>query len=294
MYRPALPGGGGEYWRRILAYGFEGGLTAVLHEFFQVILESDGAATGPPALVETLCQILRLGAGTLDVPEWDDDRATTRKTFTMRQHLARRYGNGSLSGADLQTSEHLDAVRRAFNSPFWPFVLVTTSVGQEGLDFHWYCHAVVHWNLPPNPVDLEQREGRIHRYHGHAIRKNIAQAVGTRVISDARSSVMRAEQVNLWDLVYRLADEEFLDDDGLVPHWVFTGGDARIQRYSPTLPLSRDADRLNALRRSLAVYRMVFGQPRQEDLLEFLLREVPDDSRDVLWEALTVNLRPPL
>ena len=56
------------------------------------------------------------------------------------------------------TAAHL---RRAFNSPFWPFVLTSTSVGQEGLDFHLYCHAVVHWNLPSNPVDLEQREGRV-------------------------------------------------------------------------------------------------------------------------------------
>src|SRR5699024_11013379 len=38
-----------------------------------------------------------------------------------------------------------------FNSPFWPFVLASTSVGQEGLDFHTYSHAVVHWNLPPTP-----------------------------------------------------------------------------------------------------------------------------------------------
>src|SRR5687768_7390850 len=65
--------------------------------------------------------------------------------------------------------------REAFNSPFWPFVLATTSVGQEGLDFHLYCHAVAHWNLPSNPVDMEQREGRVHRFKGHAVRKNIAQ-----------------------------------------------------------------------------------------------------------------------
>jgi len=30
-------------------------------------------------------------------------------------------------------------------------VLVSTSVGQEGLDFHHYCHAITHWNLPSNP-----------------------------------------------------------------------------------------------------------------------------------------------
>jgi len=52
-----------------------------------------------------------------------------------------------------------EKVRQGFNSPFWPFVLVSTSVGQEGLDFHPYCHSLIHWNLPSNPVDLEQREG---------------------------------------------------------------------------------------------------------------------------------------
>ncbi|MEA3275971.1 MAG: helicase-related protein [Pseudomonadota bacterium] len=63
-----------------------------------------------------------------------------------------------------------DSVRAAFNSPFRPFVLTSTSIGQEGLDFHPWCHRLVHWNLPGNPVDLEQREGRIHRYKGHAAR----------------------------------------------------------------------------------------------------------------------------
>ena len=187
--------------------------------------------------------------------------------------------NDGLSSADLQASEYLDTVRGAFNSPFWPFVLGTTSIGQEGLDFHWYCHAVVHWNLPPNPVDLEQREGRVHRYHGHAIRKNIAQKVGARAIEQAREASARDERLSPWDLAYQLADDEYAGDGGLVPHWVFTEGNARIQRHSPVLPMSRDADRVDALRRSLAVYRMVFGQPRQDDLMEFILREVPDDRR---------------
>ena len=54
-----------------------------------------------------------------------------------------------------------------------------------------------------------------------------------------------------------------------------------------------DVDREVALRRSLAVYRMVFGQPRQDDLLEFILREVADDRRDELAAALTIDLSPP-
>ena len=55
-----------------------------------------------------------------------------------------------------------DALRAAFNSPFRPFVLATTSIGQEGLDFHPWCHRLIHW--------------RIHRYKGHAVRRNVAAA----------------------------------------------------------------------------------------------------------------------
>ena len=188
---------------------------------------------------------------------------------------------------------HLDDIRSSFNSPFWPFVLGTTSVGQEGLDFHWYCHAVVHWNLPPNPVDLEQREGRVHRYHGHAIRKNIAQKVGARAIRQARVALSRGERVSPWKLAYELAGSEYDGDGGLVPHWVFTEGSARIQRHSPVLPMSRDEHRLDVLRRSLAVYRMVFGQPRQDDLLEFILQKVPEERAESLASALMVDLSPP-
>ena len=293
VYTPEVRGGDGPYWRRVLAYAIEGGLSSVLDEFFHVLRDSgrfDGSAAD---LVSTLNQALQLATRPLAVSEWEDNGdGVQRRTYPMRQHLARRYANDG-SAADQQANQRLDDVRDSFNSPFWPFVLGTTSIGQEGLDFHWYCHAVIHWNLPPNPVDLEQREGRVHRYHGHAIRKNIAQALGNRAIEQARDAVSREERVNPWDLAYRLAEDEFADDGGLVPHWVFTEGDARIQRHSPVLPLSRDADRVIALRRSLAVYRMVFGQPRQDDLLEFILREVPEGRRESLAEALTVDLSPP-
>ena len=293
LYKPGIPGVRA-YWRRVLAYALEGGLSAVLEEYFHVIREDRGGETEAAELVQILCQALQLAAGTLDVTQWERDKnGIRRETFSMRQHFARRYANDGVSGSDQQASQHLDAVRAAFNSPFWPFVLSTTSIGQEGLDFHWYCHAVVHWNLPPNPVDLEQREGRVHRYHGHAIRKNIAQKVGARAIDEARAALARAEYLNPWELAYCFVDDEFEADGGLVPHWVFAEGDARIQRRSPVLPLSRDADRVVALRRSLAVYRMVFGQPRQDDLLEFILREVPDERKEDLAAALTIDLSPP-
>ena len=42
------------------------------------------------------------------------------------------------------------------------------------LDFHNYCRVIMHWNLPGNPIDLEQREGRINRFKCLAIRQNVS------------------------------------------------------------------------------------------------------------------------
>ena len=282
------------YLQQVLAYCAEGGLSAVLDEFFHIVSEDSGGRAGFADLITSLCEALQLATGRLDVVEWDTGNAgMQRRTYPMRQHIARRYANDRASRLDPQAGEHVDAVRSSFNSPFWPFVLATTSVGQEGLDFHWYCHAVVHWNLPSNPVDLEQREGRVHRYHGHAIRKNIAQVMGGQISEQVRSGVAQGQPKNPWDLAYALADVELGDDGGRIPHWVLQDGDARIQRYSPVLPLSRDAARIDSLRQALTVYRMVFGQPRQDDLLEFILREVPENRREDLAAVLTIDLSPP-
>lgn len=59
------------------------------------------------------------------------------------------------------------------------------------------------------------------------------------------------------------------------------------------MPLSRDLERLDSLRRVLAVYRMVFGQPRQDDLLEYILEHADSDRLRELIAELTIDLAPP-
>ena len=109
--------------------------------------------------------------------------------------------------------------------------------GQEGLDFHLWCHAVVHWNLPANPVDLEQREGRVHRYKCHAVRRNIAATLGPDAL---RRRV--ADGADPWDWLFELAAAaEARGDDEMVPYWVFHQGPAKIERHVPVLPFSREA-----------------------------------------------------
>lgn len=51
----------------------------------------------------------------------------------------------------------------AFNTPFYPEILVTSSVMSEGVDLHLNCRHVIHHDLAWNPSNLEQRTGRVDR-----------------------------------------------------------------------------------------------------------------------------------
>lgn len=51
----------------------------------------------------------------------------------------------------------------AFNTPFFPEVLVASAVMAEGVDLHQDCRNVIHHDLDWNPSTLEQRTGRVDR-----------------------------------------------------------------------------------------------------------------------------------
>jgi len=51
----------------------------------------------------------------------------------------------------------------AFNTPFYPEILVSSSVMAEGVDLHLNCRHVMHHDLCWNPSNLEQRTGRVDR-----------------------------------------------------------------------------------------------------------------------------------
>lgn len=211
----------------------------------------------------------------------DGTGAIEKEEIRIRADFALRF-------AEIRTEEQVvsqDAVRHAFNSPFRPFILVSTSIGQEGLDFHPWCHRVVHWNLPGNPVDLEQREGRVHRYKGHAVRKNVAQSHSAEAFClwDARTA--------FWNLLFKLAETDATrrGASDLFPHWM-APGPWRVERRVPLLPYSREVDAFRRLKRQLAAYRVVLGQPRQEELVSLLERSDIDPIRLREW---AVDLAPP-
>ena len=122
-------------------------------------------------------------------------------------------------------------IRNAFNSPMRPFVLATTSIGQEGLDFHNYCRVIMHWNLPSNPIDLEQREGRINRFKCLAIRQNVADKYGK-----ADGITFKRD---IWTEMFEAAKAEKQNDQSeLVPFWCFGKNQSvKIERLVPMYPL---------------------------------------------------------
>jgi hypothetical protein len=167
-------------------------------------------------------------------------------------------------GVAQATPARPDEVRRSFNTPFWPHVLATTSVGQEGLDFHPWCSHVVHWDLSSNPLDLEQREGRIQRYAGLSVRRKLAEELRDEVLGDPA-----VVQHSPWQCVERHA-QRFVDKSGLRPWWVLDG--AEIRRHVFERPFGRDILRFAQLREQRMIYRLALGQPNQEDFIDVLSR----------------------
>jgi hypothetical protein len=76
------------------------------------------------------------------------------------------------------------------------------------------------------------------------------------------------------------------------PFWVYPGP-AAIERHVSAYPMSRDITRLEALRRSLALYQMVFGQQRPEDLLKYLAERIPTQRLADLSSSWQIDLSPP-
>ncbi|MEZ6097129.1 MAG: hypothetical protein R3C03_23380 [Pirellulaceae bacterium] len=205
-------------------------------------------------------------------------------------------------------------IREAFNSPFWPFVLASTSRGQEGLDFHSYCKDIVHWNLPTNPVDLEQREGRVNRFDSLAIRQAVISEVFseekfiksvTHAAKDEQSGSKVGTGICVWQQAYDFIHQDPLHPGkfkhDLFPNWIFQGkskSTAKITRHFFAYSNSKDVERYNRLSRLLAVYRMAFGQPRQEDFLNDILsmeESLNDESKielNRLLNSLMIDLSP--
>lgn len=269
--------GEGVHWKNVLKYCLDGNLQAVLDEYCHMLMEGydyskQDREERNRVLTTDMIQTLKTHTTSYIVdtyPHFRDRVKNPEKTgrteryMRMRSHYAVGFHDSRSDGKRVQRKEN---IRLSFNSPFRPFVLATTSIGQEGLDFHYYCRKIVHWNLPGNPIDLEQREGRINRYKCHAIRQNIAHRHGDMIF-----------RTDIWQEMFDRAQEQEgnAKTSELVPFWCLPNEKDepqpyQIQRIVPLYPMSRDSARYERLMKILALYRLSLGQARQEELIDYL------------------------
>lgn len=271
------------HWQDVLLYCKDGCFQAMFDEYLHLIRESvsfSDEASRDGKVQNTMLNDLRIHTASYDVDTFNSFRSRVngeRKRNLMRAHYAVGFVT---DGDDAKKADRKNSIRGAFNSPLRPFVLASTSIGQEGLDFHNYCRKIMHWNLPSNPIDLEQREGRINRFKCLAIRQNVAQKYGDIPFES-----------DIWTEMFDVAQaEKKPGQSDLVPFWCFgEGQEVKIERIVPMYPMSKDGISYERLIKILSLYRLTLGQARQEELLEYLFRECDDPAE---LKKLFIDLSP--
>lgn len=259
------------YARQLQNAIYDGNLEACLDEHFWLLGADDGAWCGKHGRLALLRQSLALRAAPVlfHKPGVVHGRKTRLSAHVALPLTAKTSAEPAAKDKGELRAEDL---RRAFNTPFWPHLLCTTSVGQEGLDFHQWCRTVVHWDLPGGPVELEQREGRVDRYRGLAVRRTVPSAL--RNIAPGEVG---------WSRLGALADEMLGDESGLAPWWIAEG--ANIRRMTLDAPSSEERLRRNELERLRKLYRLVLGTPNQWNLLRRIESSMidVDQARAACW-----------
>lgn len=280
------------YFKNVIEYSYYGNFQSMLDEYIQIIIDSNGISeSNPLKLIEAVTKKLvdNTGLRTSSVSYQTVNsfvELVDSNTQVSKRHLRCNYAValGDRFVVDKQVARASD-VRNSFNSPFKPFILSSTSVGQEGLDFHLYCRKLLHWNLPSNPVDFEQREGRINRYKNLAIRKNIS--------NKYRSEIDSKSFMEAWSDLFEIAREkERNNQSDLIPYWHVEPENIFIERQTPLIPFSKDEVKLDSLIKSLTVYRLTLGQPQQEEIVSYLLNKISPEKLLELQNELLINLCP--
>jgi hypothetical protein len=275
----ALGGGERHYPESIQRAIIEGNLESVLDE--QLWLNSTLNGLEESQLAAELRDVLRLRSSVFYV----HSASSADERFTIRCHAALPFTEGKVviqtPGEVEEKPLRPDELRKAFNSPFWPHVLATTSIGQEGLDFHCWCKTLVHWDLASDPVSHEQRQGRIQRYAGLAIRMAIAQQLRTAALTGI------AAHSSPWTELAKVADANLADASGMKPWWILPG--AATENILFTVPTSEQEARFKWLQEQVLLYRLTLGHPNQEDLLEVLRRNGDLSREQVRNSALELS-----
>lgn len=246
--------------KQLLDYCIDGGLGAVLREY----RFSGGEAKD---------LIKALSYGTAGIEKKDENACSRVYVYSMECyddpqdavpikipcHYAERFNEDYTDTGASETSRiaknHFQNCHNAFNSPFWPMILCTTSANQEGYDLDRYCNRIMHYSLPANTMAFEQRDGRIDRRLSLLARKRMVQLYG--------SSKMT------WEKIF--ANDE--GESGMSPYWTQMGymdkcaklglEPLKFERVVPYFPMTREYLLYRQLLIRKNEYRGHFGLPNE-------------------------------
>ena len=278
---------GDGHWRNVLRYCCDGGFGAMLDEYVHMVSEGAGFGLSEnknQQVHELMIDALKIHSASYTVDTYPAFQKRMKEEKYQRTFMRSHYAVGftKSEGSESKNVDRKDSIRNAFNSPMRPFILATTSIGQEGLDFHHYCRKIMHWNLPSNPIDIEQREGRINRYKCLAIRQDIAaRFADRRFVND------------VWQELFSMAAKEIrsVDQSDLVPYWCLGKNQkVKIERIVPMYPVSKDEVNYQRLIQVLSLYRLTMGQARQEELVDYILHNGKKNMEYI--NSLFINLSP--
>lgn len=135
----------------------ESGLTfrGVLEHFFSFLADR----CGEQERAEYLEALAKIQTGThvgVEVDQsFEPDEFQSGERIRLVANVRRVYGD--------TRPETRDRIMLTFNTPFYPEILIASSVMAEGVDLHLNCRHVIHHDLDWNPSALEQRTGRVDR-----------------------------------------------------------------------------------------------------------------------------------
>jgi hypothetical protein len=122
----------GDYWQRALKYMIDGNIQAMLDEFVYLLVKGENIVS-TSVLSDFLSDILSMRTVTSDTDDYqtfiDNLTSEKKKRNSIRSHYAVDFGIQKINtakGAGRQIN-----IRQAFNSPFRPFVLASTSIARK-------------------------------------------------------------------------------------------------------------------------------------------------------------------
>lgn len=263
---------------KITEYGDNGNIEAVLDEYF--------AFPGSESNISMVLSDMEQYSVNVKV-KTEENGLNNKKSGTKKcdTDFALGHYSGNKAATDQSAADTLVKKMKRFNSPFWPFQFISTSISNEGFDFHMYCRKIVHWTLEYNPVKFEQREGRINRYHGYANRLKLSLLM--KLMEKKGISFLNWEQA--YDDVRKHEEmEKYVESSkGLFPDYVvdipgiFDEFDEKIkekvkqyslERECYYYPYSIESEKFSEVLKSVAHYRALLGQVEINNLEENFVR----------------------